>query len=51
MPPFNLRNFTKLNKSLGKEATAKGFVNVPIYTYINSVWEDNLGNDNCNYKS
>ena len=50
IPPFHIRNFTQLNNTLGRDASVRGFVNVPIYTYIDTVWEDNLGSHVCNYK-
>lgn len=51
MPPFNVSRASQLNSQLGLGATAKGFVNLPIYTVTNgSIWEFDLGSTRaCNY--
>jgi hypothetical protein len=49
MPQFNVRQAEQINERLGKEAAPSGFVNVPIHTYIEFEWNDDLGYGSCKY--
>ena len=47
--PFAVRNASELKKNLLLNAAPKGFVHIPIYTYIEASKDDGPVFDNCNY--
>jgi len=49
-PKFNVRNSKKIASQLKDNATPEGFISVPIYTFMQSTWDDHLNmGDACNY--
>ena len=49
LPPFGIRNAAKIEESLGLNAIIPGFVQIPIATYMDNVWEDDLYYGSCQY--
>ena len=50
IPPFQIRNASEINANLNVKAAPDGFINFPIYTYIEEgLWLNDLDWDNCNY--
>ena len=49
-PEFNVRNSKKIISELKNNAAPEGFVQVPIYTFMDSTWDDPLNTGSaCNY--
>jgi len=49
-PPFTVRNASALAANLTTDAAAQGFVNFPIYTYIETpLWDNDLDWGACHY--
>lgn len=51
MPPFSVRNATKIETDLGLQATVSGYVSIPIYTYINASFNDDIKRQACPFVS
>ena len=49
MPPFNVRNAKQIENTLEDNAIVEGFVQIPIYTYMQFVYQDDLGYGSCPY--
>mmetsp|Transcript_16335 Transcript_16335/g.27633 ORF Transcript_16335/g.27633 Transcript_16335/m.27633 type:complete len:385 (-) Transcript_16335:45-1199(-) len=50
MPAFNLRRASSIISSLGDQAIVDGFINKPIYTYIEpGEWIDLISSDSCSF--
>ena len=49
MPPFKIRMKNDINSKLGKKAIIDGYVQIPVYSYLESTYEDDINFHNCPY--
>ena len=49
MPPISIRNAASINNDLGFSALPFGFVSVPITTYMNTDWNDDISSGACSF--
>jgi len=47
--PFKVRRSQDIESELGLNSVPDGFVQIPIYNFMDTVWEDPLSVPSCNY--